>query len=91
MKNSTTGVPPSYSTGVLLPPYPSTGVGSPAYYCVGDIIEDIWESITELETEVILNYTPEKEIEMEYMYNLIEYWEEVYLLLYGKRYSIQFL
>ena len=80
----------SSATGVLPPSYHTTGEG-PAYPCVSYIIEDIWDAIHDLEVEIVLNYSHNKVRELEYMYNLLEHWEEIYLILNGRRYALQFL
>ena len=74
------------TTTPLLPPSSTTGVGlEPEYDDIIDIIEEIWQAIAEVERQMALNYNKSLEIKLNYLYDLSEYWEDVYLSLIGKR------
>ena len=74
------------TTTPLLPPSSTSGMGlEPEYDDIIDIIEDIWQAIAEVERQMALNYNKSLEIKLNYLYDLSEYWEDVYLSLIGKR------
>ena len=74
------------TTTPLLPPSSTSGMGlEPQYDDIIDIIEDIWQAIAEVERQMALNYNKSLEIKLNYLYDLSEYWEDVYLSLIGKR------
>ena len=74
------------TTTPLLPPSSTTGVGlEPEYDDIIDIIEDIWQAIAEVERQMAIKYNKSLETKLNYYYDLSEYWEDVYLILVGKR------
>ena len=74
------------TTTPLLPPSSTTGVGlEPQYHDIIDIIEDIWQAIAEVERRMAIKYTKSLETKLNYLFDLSEYWEDVYLSLIGKR------
>jgi len=74
------------TTTPLLPPSSTSGMGlEPEYDDIIDIIEDIWQAIAEVERQMALNYNKSLEIKLNYLYDLSEYWEDVYLSLIGRR------
>tara|TARA_R100000231_G_scaffold122688_1_gene92861 strand:+ start:628 stop:870 length:243 start_codon:yes stop_codon:yes gene_type:complete len=74
MKRPTTPLPPSSSGGVI-----------PLYTDIFQIIYDLCVETMLIEEELQLNYKEQLELQIEYRLEMIEYWEEVYLILYGKR------
>ena len=50
-----------------------------------DIIEDIWQAIAEVERRMAIKYTKSLGTKLNYLFDLSEYWEDVYLSLIGKR------
>lgn len=74
------------TTTPLLPPSSTTGVAlEPQYEDIIDIIEDIWQAIAEVERRMAIKYTKSLETKLNYLFDLSEYWEDVYLSLIGKR------
>ncbi len=74
------------TTTPLLPPSSTTGVPLvPEYEDIIDIIEDIWQAIAEVERQMAIKYTKSLETKLNYLFDLSEYWEDVYLSLIGKR------
>lgn len=74
------------TTTPLLPPSPPVGEGlDPEYYDIIDIIEDIWEAIAVIEEQMLEHYNKSLETKLNYLFDLSEYWEDVYLSLIGKR------
>ena len=74
------------TTTPLLPPSSTSGMGlEPEYDDIIDIIEDIWQAIAEVERQMALNYNKNLETKLNYLYDLSEYWEDVYLSLIGRR------
>ncbi len=74
------------TTTPLLPPSSTTGVPlEPEYEDIIDIIEDIWQAIAEVERQMAIKYTKSLETKLNYLFDLSEYWEDVYLSLIGKR------
>ena len=74
------------TTTPLLPPSSTSGMGlEPEYDDIIDIIEEIWQAIAEVERQMALNYNKSLEIKLNYLYDLSEYWEDVYLSLIGMR------
>lgn len=74
MKHPTTPLPPSSSGGVV-----------PRYTDIFKIIYDLCIETMLIEEELQANYKKELELQIQYRCEMIEYWEEVYLILYGKR------
>ncbi len=74
-------------TTPLLPPSSTTGEGGlePEYDDIIDIIEDIWQAIAVVEEQMSKHYNKSLETKLNYLYDLSEYWEDVYLSLIGKR------
>ena len=79
-RGTTTPLPPSYPEGL-----------SPEYHDIIDIIDKIWLEIAHVEAQ--FGKTPNLALsrQLEYYYNLSDYWEEVYLYLMGMRFYEQFL
>ncbi len=74
------------TTTPLLPPSSTGGVAlQPEYEDIIDIIEDIWKTIAEVERRMAIKYTKSLETKLNYLFDLSEYWEDVYLSLIGKR------
>jgi len=74
------------TTTPLLPPSSTGGEGlDPEYYDIIDIIEDIWEAIAVIEEQMLEHYNKSLETKLNYLFDLSEYWEDVYLSLIGKR------
>ena len=74
------------TTTPLLPPSSTSGVPLvPEYHDIIDIIEDIWQAIAEVERQMAIKYTKSLETKLNYLFDLSEYWEDVYLSLIGKR------
>lgn len=75
----------SSPTRVLPPSSPPTGVPSPAYKCIKQLVYDI-----ELEMDYI-QYQPNFFFDRKlvdrllYLSQLANYWQDVYLVLYGER------
>ena len=77
-------------TTTPLPPSP-TGSRKGEYIDIIDIIDNIWQDIDKVEKQ--LKETPSLGLmrQLEYYYNLSDYWEGVYLCLMGIRFYEQFL
>ena len=75
------------TTTPLLPPSSTTGAEGlePEYDDIIDIIEDIWQAIAEVERQMAIKYTKSLETKLNYLFDLSEYWEDVYLSLIGRR------
>ena len=73
-RGTTTPLPPSSTTGV-----------APLYVDVFAIIFDLCIEMIALEEQIRSNYNKGLELQIEYRYKMMEYWEEVYLILHGKR------
>ena len=78
-KGTTTPLPPSSTTGV-----------DPAFYDIIDIIEDIWQSIEAIESLYEKKPSRLLENQINYYYNLSEYWEGIYLIFMGKKFYEDF-
>jgi len=73
-KGATTPLPPSSPSGVV-----------PVYTDIFEIIYDLCIEMMHLEQQMQLNYNKGLELQVEYNCQMMDYWEEVYLILYGKR------
>lgn len=62
----------------------------PVYNDLGSLLNDLWEVAIELEMELMLNYRREVFLDLVYIYALIDYWEEVYLIYHGRLFTIFF-
>ncbi len=80
-------------TTTPLPPYPTTrGDDYPAeYHDIIDIIDGIWGKIAKIEKQLRKKPNMSLSRQLEYYYNLSDYWEEVYLCLLGRRFYEGFL
>jgi len=79
---------PYYPTTTPLPPSSTTGEVLPLYNSLEDIILDLWEKCIELEYEYYR--TNDKKILLEFTFciALIQYWEDVYFS-FGGGYGVQ--
>ena len=76
----------SYPTsGVLPPSYPPTGGGLPPYENIRDILIDIDVEMGVIEFEPNFFYDQKKVDRLLYLSQLANYWQDVYLVLYGER------
>tara|TARA_R100000458_G_C8264781_1_gene239942 strand:+ start:996 stop:1250 length:255 start_codon:yes stop_codon:yes gene_type:complete len=82
-RGTTTPLPPSYPTA-------SDGT-KPEYHDIIDIIDKIWLEIAQIEIQIRKNPNIGLGRQLEYYYNLSDYWENVYLCLMGMRFYEQFL
>lgn len=73
-KPPTTPLPPSYPGGV-----------DPLYDDIFNIIYDLCIEMMMIEDEIQKNYSKGLELQIHYRCEMMDYWEEVYLILYGKR------
>ena len=81
------------TTTPLLPPSSTTGgvVHEPEFHDIIDIIDSIWKNIADLEKQISSHQDLSLARQLEYYYNLSDYWEEVYLILMGARFYESFL
>ena len=78
-RGTTTPLPPS-----------SFGELRPEFYDIINIIDRIWGKIARLEQQNRISYSKQVEVQLEYYYNLSDYWEDVYLSLMGRRFYESF-
>ena len=73
-------------------PLPPSCLGDlkPEYYDIIDIIDGIWGKIARIEKQIRISHSKQLEIQLEYYYNLSDYWEDVYLSLMGRRFYESF-
>ena len=81
-RGTTTPLPPSYPTGSSC---------EPEFHDIIDIIDKIWLEIAHVERQIRENPNLGLSRQLEYYYNLSDYWENVYLCLMGMRFYEQFL
>ena len=75
----------SSTSGVLPPSYPPTGGGLPPYEKIRDILIDIEVEMGVIEFEPNFFYDQKKVDKLLYLSQLANYWQDVYLVLYGER------
>lgn len=75
----------SSSTRGVLPPYPPTGVPLPAHYSIKDIIVEIEIEIGSIEYQPGYFLNEENINKLLYLNDLVIYWRDIYLVLYGER------
>lgn len=73
-KGTTTPLPPSSTTGV-----------APLYTDIFQIIYDLCIEMMLLEEQMNKNYSKNLELQIEYNCRMMDYWEDIYLLMHGKR------
>lgn len=78
MKNTTTPLPPSSTTSC------------PIYVDIVGIIDWCWTMIDKYEDQYHKTPSVNLDKQIDYLHNLVEYWEGVYLILLGKRYNEDF-
>jgi len=79
-RGTTTPLPPSYLGGLR-----------PEYYDIIEIIDKIWGRISRIEKQMRKSPSIALSKQLEYYYNLSDYWEDVYLSLMGTRFYETFL
>lgn len=80
-------------TTTPLPPFPTTrGDDYPAeYHDIIEIIDVIWGKIAMIERQIRQSPSVGLARQLDYYYNLSDYWEDVYLVLMGSRFYESFL
>jgi len=73
---------PSYPT-TPLPPSPPTGVESPLYDNIEDIILELWDYCLYLEYEYYKTNDKNVLLQFTFCIGLIQYWEDVYFSIGG--------
>ena len=75
----------SSTRGVLPPSYPPTGGPLPVHCCIKDVIVEIEIEIGSIEYKPGYFLNEENINQLLYLNDLVIYWRDIYLVLYGER------